>query len=187
MTLREWEHALLRKVYETRSLFILLLVFLSELLEVYCLICNVLRTLLIGFETESVAALVHVHWAKAEAKDVEFACLTRALSIALTINHLFIMSTLSDFFHSRFQTCSFMINQSIGAYRSAHIAFCHSEAWWARWVPLIFTLLTVSALLRLPVAAPKRERLLTTTRSLFEEFGAAIVVLGFVITDQIVI
>ena len=80
-----------------------------------------------------------------------------------------------------------MINKSIGAYRSAHITFCHSEAWWARWVPLIFTFLTVSALLSLPVTTPKRERFFTATWSLFEEFRAAIVVLGFFVTDKIVI
>ena len=77
-------------------MFILFLIFLSKLLEVYRLICNILRTLLVGFETESVTTFVHVHWAETEAEDVEFACLARALSIALTINHLFIMTTLSD-------------------------------------------------------------------------------------------
>ena len=155
VTLREREHALLRKVNETRSLLIFLLIFLSELLEVNSLICNILRTLLVGFETESVAAFVHIHRAEAEAEDVKFACLTRALTIALAINHLFIMTTLSDCFLTWFETRSIMINQSIRAYGSAHITFSHSEAWWAGWIPLIFTLLTVSALLRLAIATPE--------------------------------
>ena len=97
VTLREREHALLRKVNETRSLLILFLIFLSELIEVNSLICNILRALLVGFETESVTTFVHVHRAEAEAEDVEFTCLARALTIALAINHLFIMTTLSDF------------------------------------------------------------------------------------------
>ena len=131
---------------------------------------------MVGFEAESVAAFVHVHWAEAKAEDIEFASLSRAFSVTLAINHLFIFTTLSDFFHTWFQTCSFMINHSIRAYRSAHITFCHCKAWWAGWVPLIFTLLAVSAFLGLTVATPERERLLTAFRSLFEEFGAAIVI-----------
>ena len=79
-----------------------------------------------------------------------------------------------------------MINQSIGAYGSAHITFCHSEAWWALWVPLIFTLLTVPALLRLPITTPEREGLLTAIRSLLEELGAREIILYVFVTSQIV-
>ena len=134
------------------------------------------------------AAFVHIHRAEAEAEDVKFACLTRALTIALAINHLFIMTTLSDCFLTWFQTRSIMINQSIRAYGSAHITFSHSEAWWAGWIPLFITLLTVSALLRLAIATPERERLLTALRSLFEEFGAGEILFIFFVTSyQIVI
>ena len=136
-------------------MLILFLIFLCELFEVYRLVCDILGTLLVGLQAECVTTFVHVHGAETEAEDVEFACLTRALTIALAINHLFIMTTLSDCFLTWFQTCSIMINQSIGAYGSAHITFSHSEAWWAGWIPLIFTLLTVSALLRLAVATPE--------------------------------
>ena len=78
-----------------------------------------------------------------------------------------------------------MINQSIWAHRCAHITFCHSEAWWTGWVPLSFTLLTVPALLRLAVATPERERLLTAKRSLFEELRAAVIIFIFLITGDI--
>ena len=166
-------------------MLILFLIFLCELFEVYRLVCDILGTLLVGLQAECVTTFVHVHGAETEAEDVEFACLARALPIALSINHLFILTTLSDFFNTWFQTCTIMINHSFGAYRCTHIAFGHSEARRARRVPLFITLLTVSALLRLAVATPERERLLATFGSFFEELRAAVVVLIFPIASHI--
>ena len=80
-----------------------------------------------------------------------------------------------------------MINHSFGTYRSTHITFCHSEAWWALRVPLIFTLLTVPALLRLAITTPEREGLLTAIRSLLEELGAREIVQNFFVTSHIVL
>ena len=98
MALWEGEHALMRQINQARTIVVLLLVLLNELLQVDSLLGDVLGALLVGLEAESVSTLVHIHGAEPEAEDIELAGLTRALAIAFTIDHLFIVVALCDDF-----------------------------------------------------------------------------------------
>lgn len=73
---------------------VILLKFVDKLIEVDSLVGDILRALLVMFQTKGKSASVHLHWAKTEAEDIKFTCLTGALPIALTINQLLIVTTL---------------------------------------------------------------------------------------------
>ena len=89
---------MMRQINQARTIVVLLLVLLDELLQVDSLLGDVLGALLVGLEAESVSTLVHIHGAEPEAEDIELAGLTRALAIAFTIDHLFIVVALCDDF-----------------------------------------------------------------------------------------
>lgn len=117
------------------------------------------------------STLVHINRAQAEAKNIEFARLSRALAIALTIDQLFISSAFrchQAWHHAR----SIVVDHAIGAHRSTDIALCDDEGRRARRVPLVLALLTIAALLGLAVAPPERKGLLAAHLGLLEELGA---------------
>ena len=86
MAFWEWEHAVVREIYESRPIHILLLIFLDQFVKVDCLVSHVLWALLVWFETKSMATFVHVHWAESEAENIELTRLPWTLSIALSID-----------------------------------------------------------------------------------------------------
>ena len=134
---------------------VILLIFVDKLIEVYCLVGDILRALLVMFQTKCKSASVHLHWAKTEAEDIEFTCLTGAISIALAINQLFIVPTLSHQVVSRPITSAFMVDHTLWTNWRTNIALSDKEAWWTFWIPLLFTLLAIVALCRLPTASPE--------------------------------
>ena len=134
---------------------VFLLIFVDKLIEIDCLVSDVLRALLIMLQTKCQSTSVHLHGAKTEAEDIEFACLTGALSITLAINQLFIMSAISHQVVSRPVTGSFMINHAFWTNWGTYITLSDKEAWWTVWIPLIFTLLAIVALFGLTTASPE--------------------------------
>ena len=178
MALWEGEHTLMRQIDETRAEVILLLIFLDELFQVNRFVCHVLRALLVRFEAESVSALVHVHWAETEAKNIELACLSWALAIALTINHLFIVGTLSHYFQALLHARALVVYHAIGAHWRAHITLSHDKARWALWEPLLFAFLAALALFLLAVSTPQGKWLFTAFFVLLEELRASKVILN---------
>ena len=134
---------------------VFLLIFVDKQIEIDCLVGDVLRALLVMLQTKSESTSVHLHGAKTEAEDIEFACLTGALSITLAINQLFVMSTISHQVVSRPVASAFMIDHTLWANWGAHITLSDKEAWWTVWIPLIFTLLAIVALFGLTTASPE--------------------------------
>lgn len=100
------------------------------------------------------SALVHINRAKTEAENIEFARLPRALAIALAVDELLISTALGSC-KPRHHARLIVIDHTIWADRCTHVALCHDEARRARWVPLVFALLAVAALLCLAIASPK--------------------------------
>jgi hypothetical protein len=82
---------------------------------------------LVSFKTKRVATLVHIHGAQAEAKDIELACLARALTVALAVDQLFIVAALTDVFLAWMDTGTIVIDHAIGANRGANVALSHCE------------------------------------------------------------
>ena len=150
---------------------VLPLVFLHELVQIDCLVCDVLRALLISLQAQRVTALVHVHRAKTEAKNVKLARLPGALTVALTIDKLLIRSTLLNKLEAWLDAGTIVINHAIGANRCANIALCYNEGRWAARVPVTFALLTALTLLALSIAAPESKWFLAALLSLLEELG----------------
>ena len=134
---------------------VILLIFVDKLIEIDCLVGDVLRALLVMLQTKSESTSVHLHGAKTEAEDIEFTCLTWALSIALTINQLFFVPTLSHQVVSRPITSALVVYHTLWTNWGAHIALSLQEAWWTFWIPLLFTLLAIVALCRLSTASPE--------------------------------
>ena len=131
------------------------LIALDELFQIDCLLSYILRALLVSFQAERVAAFVHIDGAETEAKNIEFAGLTRALTIALTIDHLFVVVALLDNFNARLHAGAFMIYHAIRADWCAHITLSDYEAWWALREPLFLALLAALALFTLSIATPE--------------------------------
>lgn len=100
------------------------------------------------------AALVHVNWAEAEAKDVELTCLSWALSVALAINQLLIFTTLWLINNIWGHAGAIMVDVVVRADGSAHIAFSNNKRRRALRVPLVFALLAIMALLVLTISSP---------------------------------
>ena len=134
---------------------VFLLIFADELFEIDCLVGDVLRALLVMLQTKCQSTSVHLHGAKTEAEDIEFACLAGAISITLTINQLFIMSTIGHQVVSRPITSAFMVDHALWANWGTYIALSDKEAWWTVRIPLLFTLLAIVALFRLTTASPE--------------------------------
>ena len=147
------------------------LVFLNELVQIDCLVSDVLWTLLVGFQAQGVAALVHVHRAKPEAENVKLARLSRALTVALAIYKLLIRSALLNELESWLDASTIVVDHAIGANWSTNIALCHNEGRRAARVPVILTLLTALTLLALSISTPERKWFFTALLSLLEELG----------------
>ncbi len=111
---------------------------------------------MVSLETKGVAAFVHIHGAKAEAKDIKFTCLSWALSVAFAINELLIFATLGFIGSARLNAGTIVINVLIWADRSANITLCDNERRRALRVPLPLALLAIMAFLVLSVASPQR-------------------------------
>lgn len=173
VALREGEHALVRQVDEARAEVIILLIFLDKLIQVNRFVSHVLGALLVSFEAEGVPTLVHIHGAKAKAENIELASLSRTLTIALTIDHLFVVATCGNHFHARLHARALVINHAIGANWCTNIAFGHDKAWWALWEPLLLAFLAIRALFLLTVATPQGKRLFTAFFVFLEELGAS--------------
>ena len=135
---------------------VLLLVFVDELIEVDCLVGDVSRALLVMLQTQGKSTSVHLHGTETEAEDVKLACLTGALSITLTIDQLFVVTALGHHVESRPHTCALVVDHALRANWGAHIALSDQEAGWTLWIPLVFTLLAIVALLGLSAAPPER-------------------------------
>ena len=65
---------------------VILLKFIDKLIEIHCLVGDVLRALLVMLQTKGKSASVHFHGAKTEAEDIKLTRLTGAFSIALPID-----------------------------------------------------------------------------------------------------
>ena len=94
------------------------------------------------------------------------------MTVAFTIDKLFIMTTLFNKLKSRLDARAVMIDHAIWAHRCTYIAFSDHEGRRALWVPIVFALLAALALFALSVATPERKRLFTALVCLFEELGA---------------
>ena len=152
------------------------LVALDKLFQIDCLLSYILRALLVGFQAESVTAFVHIDGAETEAKNIILAGLTRALAIALTIDHLFVVVALLDYFNARLHAGAIMIYHSVRADWCANIALSDYKAGWALREPLFLAFLAALALFTLSVATPKGKWLLAAFIRLIKELGAGEVV-----------
>jgi len=119
-----------------------------------------------------VTAFVHVDGAKSKAENVKLTRLPRALPVAFTVDHLFVVATFSHLFSSLHGACSFVVDGALWANRCANVALGHDEAGRARGEPLVFALLASLALFNLAVASPKGKRLLAAKVCPFKELGA---------------
>lgn len=114
-----------------------------------------MRALLICFQTECVTALEHVDRTETEAKDIEFACLSRTLTIALTIDQLFVSAALCNDIEARFVASTIMVDHTFGANWCTNVALSDHEARRTLREPFGFAFLTVSALFLLTIASPE--------------------------------
>ena len=114
-----------------------------------------MRALLICFQTECVTALEHVDWTETEAKDIEFACLSRTLTIALTVDQLFICTTLCHDIEARFVASTVVVDHTFGANWCTNVALSDHKAGRTLREPFGFAFLTVSALFLLTIASPE--------------------------------
>ena len=77
------------------------------------------------------AALEHVHRAKTEAQDVVLSSLARALTIALAIDKLFILTAFGFNLDTWHDAGSIMVDESVRADRCTNITLSNHEARWA--------------------------------------------------------
>ena len=154
MAFWEWEHAMMRKIYESRTIHILLLIFLDQFVKVDSLVSNILWALLVWFKTKSVTTFVHIHGTKTKAENIKLTRLPRTLSIALSIDKLFILCTFLYNVQPWSYTDSIMINCTVWANWGTNITLSDYKAWRADWEPFTFANLTVVASLLLPISSP---------------------------------
>ncbi len=177
MALWEGEHGLMGQVNETAAIGVFALIFLHQLVKVNCFVSHVLRALLVILEAEGMSALVHVHGAETEAKNIKLTRLSWALTVALTIDQLLIGTTLLESCHAWFHAGAIVFNHAVWADWCTHIALSHNKAGWALRVPLVLALLALAALLLLAVSTPQRKRLLATKLCYLEELGAGQIIM----------
>ena len=126
------------------------------------------------------ATFDHICWTKSKAKNRILRGLSRALSIAITINEFFFWVTLLNYIEAWLNTDTLMVYGTIRTHWCAYVTFSHHKAWWTDWEPLIITLLAVSTLLLLSIASPKGQRFLTPSVNFFKEFWTIVGVVKFV-------
>ncbi len=119
------------------------------------------------------ATFVHIDGAETEAKDIIFACLSWALSVALTINELLIFTAFRLIGLTRRDAGAIMVNVVVRAHGGAHIALCDNEGGRALRVPFLVALLAIMALFVLSISSPERKRLFTAKFCLFKELWAS--------------